>query len=77
MAFYSNFISHTQNTGLSRMTDSFGRLAHRLQDRLSHALRARQTFVALNRLNDRELADIGLHRSGLKRLSIESTRRGL
>ncbi|MEK0083276.1 DUF1127 domain-containing protein [Benzoatithermus flavus] len=51
-------------------------LLHRLYGRLIRFLHERETYRALARLDDRELADLGLHRADLRAIARDAARAG-
>ncbi|MGR3712302.1 MAG: DUF1127 domain-containing protein [Shimia sp.] len=69
MAYVANNtdVATAQTRGLSVL---FSNLAERARQYRTY----RQTVNELNELSDRELADLGLHRSMIRRLAIEASR---
>lgn len=73
MAFFTD--THTRNTGLmsrasGALSDWFGGIA----DTLARRRIARTTYTELSNLGDRELIDLGLTRSDLRRVAREAAR---
>ena len=68
MAYASNINTAPQTAELS----GFSALIHTLRTGLAKRKLYRNTLDELQSLNDRELADLGLHRSILRRIAYEA-----
>ncbi len=69
MAYYTTTAQPMLNE-LSRTAAFFGKIRTKFHERRMY----RATFNGLSQLSNRELADLGLNRSDLKRVSYESSR---
>lgn len=70
------YMNTTQTTGSTlgfRVAAIFNTVATRLKQRRLY----RETFNGLNALTNRELADLGLHRSELHSIALESSRKAV
>ncbi len=74
MAFYTNHISHGDTSLIARISGFFAAEKQTIQNRIARSVRVRRTMAQLAALSDRELADIGLSRTGLKRAALEAAR---
>jgi uncharacterized protein YjiS (DUF1127 family) len=68
---YMNQTTARHSTVLARVSAFFDGIATRYQQRRMY----RETFDGLNALTDRELLDLGLHRSELARVAKEAVNR--
>lgn len=62
--------SETKTSPLSRVGSAFGALATRYRQYRQY----RETFDGLSALTDRDLADLGVARSSIKRISLDASR---
>lgn len=64
------------NSGLDVVLDAGRSIFHQMRDRIRQALAKRRvyrtTFFELAALTDRELRDLGITRSNIKRLALEA-----
>lgn len=68
---YTNTTSAPQTSVFTRIAAAFGAAATRYKNYRLY----RETFDGLNALSNRDLADLGLGRSDIRRVAIEATYR--
>ena len=68
-------MAHAINTSPVTLADRFANVKAGVKMAMARRSAYRRTYNELASLSDRDLADLGLHRSAIRRLSLEAAQR--